>query len=384
MKKNINNVKDNNYIDSFKEEITGWDIETFHKITSVQLTTHQKDVLTNPLKTHPAQKSVIALHWHPEFIPMDIIKQRIHNTFPAMEDRLIIPTQHNVIMTYEGYAGVEMDCFSKAFNLKVQLLLHFKEENVKNADTLKSMLKHTYRYRNGQLNEFIDTIINPAFDDRLQRAVKASNIDSDLVKIVQVNTNKLRKMIDQYENDITPEMFRNKLLINYFESLRDVYEDSQVDKMIVFLKNVKSVVKEMFSKDYFYRTSEIIEEVRALGGCIIIPHPEQFWPILLADYDVDGYEVWNPQSRRYTDFLINVVHRQNNSRKDKPLLITMGDDCHMGEKVKDPNKQSLEKASREVGVQPAWEDQAIQRSLDMENVNRQSVIREYKARLNNN
>ncbi len=47
---------------------------------------------------------------------------------------------------------------------------------------------------------------------------------------------------------------------------------------------------------------------------MVIPHPEQFWPILLADYDVDGYEVWNPQSREYTDFLIRALDNQNKRR----------------------------------------------------------------------
>jgi hypothetical protein len=103
---------------------------------------------------------------------------------------------------------------------------------------------------------------------------------------------------------------------------------------------------------------------------------------LLADYDVDGYEVWNPQSREYTEFLINVVHRQNESRGGKPILIFMGDDCHMGEKAKDPRYQDTAKASRQIGYQPAWDDPAIRKSLILANVNRRRVIEEYKSRLN--
>jgi hypothetical protein len=77
---------------------------------------------------------------------------------------------------------------------------------------------------------------------------------------------------------------------------------------------VKALVKVEFSLKYFYRTSEVIEEARALGAGIVIPHPEQFWPILLKEYDVDGIEVWNPQSRRYTEFLISVLNRRNQKR----------------------------------------------------------------------
>jgi hypothetical protein len=119
-------------------------------------------------------------------------------------------------------------------------------------------------------------------------------------------------------------------------------------------------------------------------GCgIVIPHPEQFWPILLADYDVDGYEVWNPQSREYTEFLINVLNRQNRAlpADKRRLMVFMGDDTHLGEKAKAPELQKPDKASREVGVQPAWHDLAIRKSLIVADMDRPKVIEEYRARL---
>ncbi len=382
----LTKVQDINKVDNDlnNQEITDWDIQTFKKITSTELTDEQKAVIINPPIVCSDQESVLALHWHPEFIPMDMIVQRIHASFPNMKDSLMIPTQHNVIMTLNGYSGVEVDCFSKAFNRKVQLLLHFNESKVAKADTLKSMLAHTYKYRTGQLFEFIETILDPRFEDRLQKAADGSGADIDLIDFVRIQTSKLKTLINKYDNSIPREMIRNKLLINYFDALKDHYEDSYMDQTIHFLRAVKRIVKANFSTDYFYRTSEIIEEVRSLGGCIVIPHPEQFWPILLADYDVDGYEVWNPQSRKYTDFLINVVHRQNQTHKgkEKPILITMGDDCHMGEKVKATNRQDTEKVRREIGIQPAWDDPLIRRSLDLTSIDRQKVIQEYRNRLN--
>lgn len=88
----------------------------------------------------------------------------------------------------------------------------------------------------------------------------------------------------------------------------------------------------------------------------MIPHPEQFWPILLAEYDVDGIEAWNPQSQEYTEFLINVVNLKNKTQLSgqRPILIFMGDDCHLSEKIKEPQNQNKEKVKREVGFQPAW------------------------------
>jgi hypothetical protein len=105
--------------------------------------------------------------------------------------------------------------------------------------------------------------------------------------------------------------------------------------------------------------------------------------VLLADYDVDGYEVWNPQSRQYTDFLINVVSRQNRTsrRGHRPILIFMGDDTHLGEKVRASFIQDPAKTDREVGVQPAWDDLAVRKSLITAKAGRDVVIAEYAARL---
>ena len=104
---------------------------------------------------------------------------------------------------------------------------------------------------------------------------------------------------------------------------------------------------------------------------------------MLADYDVDGFEVWNPQSRRYTEFLISVINHHNERLKPgrRPLLVFMGDDTHMSEKVREPEVQNPEKAEREIGYQPAWDDFSIRKALIKANVDRHMVIEEYRQRL---
>lgn len=363
------------------QEITEWDLKIFKKLTNTELTNEQEAEILNPRYVFEKQKTVMALHWHPEFVSLDLIKKRIRNTFPNFTNSLIIPTQHNVLVEYDGYTGVEIDCYSKPFKVKVQLLAHFNSKKLKNADTLKSMLEHTFKYRNSQLFEFIDTILNPKYIDRLHKAADGSMASIELIEFLRVQTKKLLTMIKDHEGKVPPEMLRNKILINFFEALKDHYSEELVGQITHYLKAIKREVKRNFSKEYFYETQEIIEEVRSLGGGLVIPHPEQFWPILLADYDVDGYEVWNPQSQKYTEFLINVVIRQNKTTNLKrPLIITMGDDCHMGEKTKDKNKQDPEKVSREIGVQP-WDEIEMKRCLDKAGITRDSVIKEYKARL---
>ena len=59
----------------------------------------------------------------------------------------------------------------------------------------------------------------------------------------------------------------------------------------------------------------------------------------------------------------------------------MGDDTHLGEKARDPVEQDPEKGSREVGLQPAWEDVAIRKTLIMAGVDRMRVIEEYEGRI---
>jgi hypothetical protein len=220
------------------------------------------------------------------------------------------------------------------------------------------------------------------FEDRVERAAAKTGASSDLVRLVRVHVARLKVLIDRNWSVTPTDMLKNKLIRNYFHTLRARYDDQVVRHAQVFLTEVKKLVKADFSPTYFYQTSEIIEEVRGLGGGIVIPHPEQFWPILLADYDVDGIEVWNPQSREYTEFLIHVVTHQNKrGYRNRPLLITMGDDTHFGEKVLAPQYQDGEKAGRELGLQPAWDEVGIRKGLCVAGIDRRSLIEAYTSRL---
>lgn len=364
-------------------ELTEWDQRAYRRITSTQLSPEQTGRIVTPNQTYPRQTAVLAIHWHPEWIPIELTMARVDAMFPNTSDRLIIPTQHNQLMTLDGYAGVEVDCYSSGFNRKVQLLLHFEADKVDGAEVLKSMLLHTFKYRSGQLFEFMASITDPALEDRLQQAAAETGASQDLVDFTRLHTAKLQKLVEANESTTPPEMIKNKLLAEYFDALREHHPARVINRVQMLIKAVKQIVKRNFSLAYFYRASEVIEEVRAVGGGIVIPHPEQFWPILLADYDVDGYEVWNPQSREYTEFLIKVVNRENKVvRPDRrKLLLCMGDDTHMSEKAKEPALQDRAKASREVGLQPVWDEVSIRKTLMLAGVDRSSVIEEYKARL---
>lgn len=364
-------------------EVTEEDEQAFNRINEISLTPEQVERIVTPPRTYPRQEYVLAVHWHPEHVPMDLLARRIDRLYPNRKDELIIPTQHNVLMNYGDYYGVEVDCYSSGFNRKVQLLLHFKNLDLDRAEVLVSMLHHTHRYRASQLNEYIDALAEPSQEHRRQLAASRTNAEEDLVAFVRIQAAKLKRLLTDHEDVLTDDAYKNKLVRNYFDTLRSRYADRLIDKVQVYAKAVKDVVKEEFSLSYFYRATEIIEEARSLGAGVVIPHPEQFWPILLADYDIDGIEVWNPQSQQYTEFLINVVNRRNRLgwHGDRPVLIFMGDDCHMSEKTRAPEEQDPEKAIREIGLQPAWHDYAIRKSLIMNGVSRRKIIDNYRERL---
>lgn len=363
-------------------DITEQDLALFERVVSTDLNEAMLEALAAPKLTLPGQQSVMAVHWHPEFIPMPVIEKRIQAMFPNMTESLIIPTQHNELMEYGDLSGVEVDCYSHGFNQKVQLLLHFKTDRVQHAHTLRAMLRHTQTYRASQLFDFMHTITAP-LDDRVEQAARETGADLDLVEFVRHHVTKVQRMVEDRHASLPQDALKNKLLRNYFDALRPLYDGELIDRIQTYLSAVKAIVKTHFSLRYFYRTSEVIEEARALGGGVVIPHPEQFWPILLADYDVDGYEVWNPQSQRYTDFLIAAVGRANACAgpSTRRKLVFMGDDTHMGEKVKDCAQQNPQKANREIGCQPAWEDLEISKRLVLSGMSREIVIREYRERL---
>ena len=362
--------------------ITEQDQALFGRVVSTDLSEENLAALASPPLVMHGQQSIMAVHWHPEFVPMPVVRQRIRAMFPDMIESLVIPTQHNELLEYDQFSGVEVDCYSHGFNQKVQLLLHFKTSRLEQAHTLRAMLRHTLTYRASQLFDFMHTITAP-LEDRIEQAARETGADLDLVEFVRHHVTKVQRMVEENQARLPQDALKNKLLRNYFDALRPLHDGDLIDRIQTYLSAVKAIVKTHFSLRYFYRTSEVIEEARALGGGVIIPHPEQFWPILLADYDVDGYEVWNPQSQRYTDFLIAAVGRANACAglSARRKLVFMGDDTHMGEKVKNIAQQNSEKVNREIGYQPAWDDMEISKRLILSGMSREIVIREYRERL---
>lgn len=115
------------------------DQQAYEGLISTQLSLEQIQRIVTPSQIYAKQQAMLAIHWHPEFIPLELIRKRIDTMFPNKEDELIIPTQHNVLVDWNGYIGVKVDCYSSGFKRKVQLLLHFRADQVSQAELLKSI-----------------------------------------------------------------------------------------------------------------------------------------------------------------------------------------------------------------------------------------------------
>jgi len=356
------------------------DERAFFAITATKLTPQEEELIAAPAEVLPRQERVLALHWHPEYVPMPLIKRRIEATFPACAQSLIIPTQHNEIVTYGDYAGVEVDCYSSGFNQKVQLLIHFRADRLERAGVLAAMLAHTARYRSSQLFEFLH-VLSGRDEERLSAVAADTGAAEETIRFARMHALKLLALLDKHVGALPLDALKNKLVRGFLDAQRPRYGERLVTRVQAFAQAVKLRVKAQFPMQYFYRASEVIEEARGFGAGIVIPHPEQFWPVLLADYDVDGCEVWNPQSQRYTEFLIDTLARKNRKGwTERRQLVFMGDDTHMSEKIRNPDKTS-DKVLREIGVQPAWEDIGIRKRLLASGMDRACVINEYTARL---
>jgi hypothetical protein len=356
------------------------DERSFFAITTIKLTAQEEEFIAAPAEVLPRQERVLALHWHPEYVPMPLIRQRIEATFPACAQSLIIPTQHNEITTYGDYAGVEVDCYSSGFNQKVQLLIHFRADRMERAGVLAAMLAHTARYRASQLFEFLH-VLSGRDEGRLSSVAADTGAAEETIRFARMHALKLLALLDKHQGALPVDALKNKLVRGFLDAQRPRYGERLVTRVQAFAQAVKLRVKAQFPMQYFYRASEVIEEARGFGAGVVIPHPEQFWPVLLADYDVDGCEVWNPQSQRYTEFLIDTLARKNRKGwTERRQLVFMGDDTHMSEKIRNPDKTS-DKVLREIGVQPAWDDIGIRKRLLASGMDRACVINEYIARL---
>ena len=174
-------------------------------------------------------------------------------------------------------------------------------------------------------------------------------------------------------------MLKNRLLTDFMQERASGLDKAVLGKALSVVKLVKTMVKRRFDPSRFHTAAEVIEEARGLGAGVVLPHPPLFWPALLDDLDVDGWEVWNPSTPKHTLFLFDCLARAG--RRRRPLLAFMGDDTHMSSKIRPDVMEDQSYREREIGFQPPWDSPPVADALRALGQGRERTMDEYRARI---
>jgi hypothetical protein len=355
------------------------DWRIFNGLTAIGLTAEEEARATTPERVDEAERHVLALHFHPEWVPMGMVDSRLKRAFPNAETRLAIPTQHNQLQELDGFTGVEADVFAHEYGIKIQLLIHLKSDRLKNASAFPAMIQKTFQYRALQLLDFLDLLVEP--DKAMQKDIKKLGYHSQTIKMGKRMASKLRRLVIESGVIGTPraEMLKNRLLTDYIAKKGAPIDGESMDRLLSFVKQTKNLVKARVDPSRFYPARDLIEEARGLGAGVIIPHPPRFWPALLDDLDVDGWEVWNPSTPDHVLFLIDCLKRRKKIKRD--LLAFMGDDTHMSSKIRPDISDKKESIKAEIGFQPPWVLEDVKAALKDAGQSRERTINEYLSRI---
>ena len=368
-------MSEQNIPKKISDNISPAELECFKKLTSINLNDQATFLAGVPSQLAPKEQELMALHWHPEWVPIELIESRIHKAFPVATNSLVIPTQHNQVLTSGAYAGVEADVYAKNYGQKVQLLIHFKADKMPKAGVFIKMMERTYNYRAHQLMEILDALIGPGAACELSTAA----VSMEAVKLACLYAHKLKFLILEHKilGSEADELLKNRLLTDFIGGSAKNFSPELVGQALAHINAVKKGVKSQMRPEQFYSPEEVIEEARSLGAGVIIPHPPKFWPILLSELDVDGWEVWNPSTPKHTIFLIEALKRHNETHAKK-LLAFMGDDTHMSAKIRENYGTEKKGAEREIGFQPPWADPIVAKSLKEAGQSRQKSLDAYR------
>ncbi len=366
------------------EGITEEEVLLFDHLTSITLTPEEEELAARPDRVAPEAEQFLAVHWHPEWAPLDLIDRRLKTAFPRADHNLVIPTQHNKIMSFGPWAGVEADVYDRRYGLKVQLLIHFRADKLGRAGVLASMMDHTYNNRAHQLLDILDRLINPeVLPDQVKKSLKCS-VDEESITMARFYAARLKALIERSGiiGSARDEMLKNRLLPDFLLACAGPQQRFQAEQALMFISVVKKSVKAALRPEAFHSPQEVIEEARSLGGGIVIPHPPAFWPILLSNLDVDGWEIWNPSTPRHTLFLLEALNSINEHRVAKRrLLAFMGDDTHMSAKFRRNLSDEKDSVGREIGFQDTWNQPEVSAALGRAGQGLRRTLDEYRSRL---
>ncbi|MDR1296076.1 MAG: hypothetical protein LBO05_01620 [Deltaproteobacteria bacterium] len=354
------------------------DLEAFDRLTSVELTPEETALASTPDRTDENEDRLFAVHFHPEWVGLDLIEKRLALAFPNVSDFMVIPTQHNRVTVMGPWAGVEVDCYAPGYDQKIQLLIHLRAEKMAGATKFLSMIEQTFRYRALQLLEILAALTHPS--PEISREINSNGLDHQALDLASLYAMRLDQLIHSGDALTSPrsEMLKNRLLTDFMLARNLDVDPVLFSNSLAAANIVKAMVKHHLDYDRFHTAVEIVEEARSLGAGVVVPHPPLFWPALLDDLDVDGWEVWNPSTPKQTVFLTECLAR---ARRKRPLLAFMGDDTHMSSKIRPNITEDKNGKGREIGFQPPWRDPVVLAALKDAGQSRERTMDEYRSRI---
>lgn len=192
------------------------DWQHFNRLTSVELSNDEKIAASRPNLTAPVAREYLAVHWHPEWVPLEFIEERLKTAFPQADNFLAVPTQHNKVMAIGPWAGVEVDVYDRRYGQKVQLLIHLPVDRLPQATAFQAMIEHTYNYRAHQLMDILNRLASPEGLSKIKDSLKCS-ITDPAVKMARFYATRLRAMIEKSGiiGGNRDEMLKNRLLPDF-------------------------------------------------------------------------------------------------------------------------------------------------------------------------
>ncbi|MDR2612170.1 MAG: hypothetical protein LBG06_04840, partial [Deltaproteobacteria bacterium] len=247
------------------------DWEIFRSLTSTELSPEEREAALQPDSSDPQEEICFAPHFHPEWVPLGLIEERLKKAFPAERRRFAVPTQHNVIDSLGPWSGVEADVWSRECGMKIQLLVHVRRERVagRGGSAFRDMIERTFRYRELQLLEILALARHP--DQGTQRELdRAGFAEADRATAARYAA-RLSMMIEVSGIASGPGavMLKNRLLTDYMERGARGEDLSRLDRLLAMVNLLKARVKSRLDPDRFHEARELIEEARSLGAGIV-------------------------------------------------------------------------------------------------------------------
>ena len=99
---------------------------------------------------------------------------------------------------------------------------------------------------------FIESIINPEYDDRMQEAAELTGANEKLVALLRFYTARLNRLIYDHEGLAPPAMIKNKLIPEFLNVQRKRHPDTTINRALLLAAAVKENRQKEFPADLFF------------------------------------------------------------------------------------------------------------------------------------